>query len=58
MKKYVVSADSVTYKGKVLKKGKKIKLDDKEAKKLIEIKAIKPFEVEKKAEAKTEEKKK
>lgn len=58
MKKYVVSADSVTYKGKVLKKGKKIKLDDKEAKKLIEIKAITPFEVEKKAEAKTEEKKK
>ena len=52
--KYVIIADSVTLKGKIIRKGKRINLDEKEAKKLIEIKAIEP---ENKPEPKKETKK-
>ena len=59
MKEYVVIADSVTFKGKVLKKGQKIVLDNETAKPLIKAKAIEPVEgVKAEAPAKKEEVKK
>lgn len=40
MKKYVVKVSSLTYKGKALKKGKEINLDDTAAKPLLDAKSI------------------
>ncbi|MDD5689882.1 MAG: hypothetical protein PHQ76_06380 [Caldisericia bacterium] len=56
MSKYIVEASKINYKGKNIKKGKKIDLDDndKVVKELVKIEAIKPY-VEPKKEAKPKE---
>lgn len=58
MKKYVVKADSVTFRGAVLKKGHPLKLSDEDAKQLLKTGAIEEKKAEAKPEPKTEEKKK
>lgn len=40
MEKYVVKVSSLTYKGKALKKGKELNLDDAAAKPLLDAKSI------------------